>query len=116
MMTSFELASKPLEERKAIINKLIEEGDSGEFKRISVKQKAFTIVWWMGRTVPIKSRCSLPIRMEMRMVSIFIIPMWSSLILVRFQVRLSAIGLHPKFKRYLHQISRCLLFAVPHRD
>lgn len=33
MMTSFELASKPLEERKAIINKLIEEGDSGEFKK-----------------------------------------------------------------------------------
>lgn len=33
MMTSFELASKPLEERKAIINKLIEEGESGEFKK-----------------------------------------------------------------------------------
>lgn len=33
MMTNFELASKPLEERKAIINKLIEEGDSGEFKK-----------------------------------------------------------------------------------
>lgn len=33
MMTSFELASKPLEERKAIINKLIEEGGSGEFKK-----------------------------------------------------------------------------------
>lgn len=33
MMTSFELTSKPLEERKAIINKLIEEGDSGEFKK-----------------------------------------------------------------------------------
>lgn len=33
MMTSFELASKPLEERKAIINKLIEEGDSDEFKK-----------------------------------------------------------------------------------
>ena len=32
-MTSFELASKPLEERKAIINKLIEEGDSGEFMK-----------------------------------------------------------------------------------
>lgn len=32
-MTGFELASKPLEERKAIINKLIEEGDSGEFKK-----------------------------------------------------------------------------------
>ena len=33
MMTNFELASKPLEERKAIINKLIEEEDSGEFKK-----------------------------------------------------------------------------------
>ena len=32
-MTSFELACKPLEERKAIINKLIEEGDSGEFMK-----------------------------------------------------------------------------------
>ena len=32
-MTSFELASKPLEERKAIINKLMEEVDSGEFKK-----------------------------------------------------------------------------------
>ena len=33
MMTSFELASKPLEERKAIVNKLMEEVDSGEFKK-----------------------------------------------------------------------------------
>lgn len=32
-MTSFELASKPLEERKAIVNKLMEEVDSGEFKK-----------------------------------------------------------------------------------
>ena len=32
-MTSFELASKPLEERKAIINKLMQEVDSGEFKK-----------------------------------------------------------------------------------
>lgn len=32
-MTSFELACKPLEERKAIINKLMEEVDSGEFKK-----------------------------------------------------------------------------------
>ena len=32
-MTSFDLACKPLEERKAIINKLIEEGDSGEFMK-----------------------------------------------------------------------------------
>ena len=32
-MTSFELASKPLEERKAIVNKLMQEVDSGEFKK-----------------------------------------------------------------------------------
>ena len=32
-MTSFELASKPLEERKTIINKLMQEVDSGEFKK-----------------------------------------------------------------------------------
>ena len=33
MTTSLELASKPLEERKAIVNKLMEEVDSGEFKK-----------------------------------------------------------------------------------
>ena len=33
MMTSLELASKPLEKRKAIVNKLMEEVDSGEFKK-----------------------------------------------------------------------------------
>ena len=33
MMTSFGLASKPLEERKAIVNKLMQEVDSGEFKK-----------------------------------------------------------------------------------
>lgn len=33
MTTSLELASKPLEERKAIVNKLMKEVDSGEFKK-----------------------------------------------------------------------------------
>lgn len=33
MTTSLELASKPLEERKNIVNKLMEEVDSGEFKK-----------------------------------------------------------------------------------
>lgn len=33
MTTSLELASKPLEERKAIVNKLMEEVDSGEFNK-----------------------------------------------------------------------------------
>lgn len=33
MTTSLELDSKPLEERKAIVNKLMEEVDSGEFKK-----------------------------------------------------------------------------------
>lgn len=33
MMTDFELASKPLEERKAIVSKLIEEMDSDDFKK-----------------------------------------------------------------------------------
>ena len=33
MTTSLELASKPLEERKAIVNKLMDEVDSGEFKK-----------------------------------------------------------------------------------
>lgn len=47
------------------------------------------------------------------MATAFIILMWSRRTLRRFRVRLSAIGFHPKFKRYLHQISRCLLLLVP---